>query len=194
MSLSCHSPSWQWLPECCWQQTRQIRSDGAGSGSERFVFKIGMPGRLPWFPIWGKPNVVHHYIRAIRSQWRPPECHMPVCVVWYPPLQSASLNALIASFSTFLHNGHWASAEESQNSCADCPCTVCLHDFLETSFELAELTSHFFLLLNTCLRQTEVPFVEMEVDTGMPGRHRTATTGDRRSPFVQVLWYSDEER
>ena len=48
MSLSCHSPSWQWLPECCWQQTRQIRSDGAGSGSERFVFKIGMPGRLPW--------------------------------------------------------------------------------------------------------------------------------------------------
>ena len=48
MSLSCHSPSWQWLPECCWQQTRQIRSDGAGSGSERFVLKSGMSGRLPW--------------------------------------------------------------------------------------------------------------------------------------------------
>ena len=102
------------------------------------------------------------------------------------PLQSASLNPLIASFSTFLHNGHWASAEDSQNSCANCPCTVCLHDFLETSFELAELAPHC-LFLNTCLRQTEVPFVEMEVDTGMPGRHRTATTGDRRSPFVQVL-------
>ena len=42
MSLSCHSPSWQWLPECCWQQTRQIQSDGAGSGSERFVFKNGL--------------------------------------------------------------------------------------------------------------------------------------------------------
>ena len=60
MSLSCHSPSWQWLPECCWQQTRQIRSDGAGSGSERFVFKIGMPGRLPClvFRSEGAPHFV----------------------------------------------------------------------------------------------------------------------------------------
>ena len=42
-----------------------------------------------------------------------------------------------------LDNGHWASAEESQNSWAVCPCTVCLVTFCETSFEFAELAPHW---------------------------------------------------
>ena len=53
MSLSCHSPSWQWLPECCWQQTRNMLSDGAVSGSEHFVFKNGLGQNF----LWSRPTM-----------------------------------------------------------------------------------------------------------------------------------------
>ena len=57
-------------------------------------------------------------------------------------------------------NGHWGSAEESQNSWAVCPCTVCLLDFLETSFEFAELAPHWPSLTKqdpvSCVLQSKI--------------------------------------
>ena len=40
------------------------------------------------------------------------------------------------AYYTCTINGHRASAEESQNSWAVCPCTICLLTFCETSFNL----------------------------------------------------------
>ena len=58
-------------------------------------------------------------------------------------LEKMEVNKWFKEMTKWL-NGHWASAEESQNSWAVCPCTVCLLTFCKTSFEFAELAPHSY--------------------------------------------------
>ena len=74
----------------------------------------------------------------------PPRMHflLNCSIILFINLKSRGLIQVWINYS----NGHSASAEESQNSWAVCPCTVCLLTFCEPSFEFAELAPHWYVV------------------------------------------------